>query len=440
MKKSLSLMICMALILTGCQTVTESSETVASTETSEASETSDTPVTESLTSATDQTTDTQVMPDLHHDYIPSGEGYFSLFDIGYGTQIKAQVAGTCWAYATSTCIESTYKKDHDRDITINPISIVDLVYHRDKDEGFMLKDGITRLDAGGTQEQVIFEGTDGMADGFTVIEARTYDEDDRDEIKNAIRNEGAVVIGIADNDSHIQYIDNYTTLRDTDNTDDHCVVLVGWDDNFPKEYFVEEAPENGAWLAQNSFGGAGNMALYWISYDTSLFGAAHIEVSDEYSCVASYDCGMFDEISTGDKTCVANVFHQAGQLSAVGFYIPAEDQHVTVHVLDGQFGDELATVERTFEYIGYYILELPSALTVDDYTIVAEYSGKAPVEGSPDYEDETLSIVCTSHPGESFVKVNGQWLDMNDPDTAAAVGHDGILNNCCLKGLYSAAQ
>ena len=32
----------------------------------------------------------------------------------------------------------------------------------------------------------------------------------------------------------------------------HAVTIVGWDDNFPKENFVEPASEDGAWLAKNS--------------------------------------------------------------------------------------------------------------------------------------------------------------------------------------------
>ena len=388
-KRSLSIILCLSILMTGCQSVTESSETADTSATSFSVETS------AEVSDTDTTTDTKVQPDLHHDYIPQGEGYFSLFDIGYGTQIKAQLAGTCWAHSASTGIESVYKRLHDRDITIDPISIVSQVYTRGREEGFLLKDGIPRLDAGGDAMQVVFTGAYGMDGGFTVVEAEIYDPEDVDLIKSVIRDKGAVIIGVPDLDSQINYVDNYITLHAPDAEIDHAVVLVGWDDDFPKEYFVDGPEENGAWLAQNSSGGSG---LYWISYETMIEEPCTITVSDEYSEVAGYDCGTFDEVSTGDQTTVANVFHQAGNLSAVGL-VASKGQHVSVEVMDGQFGDVLATVEGTFDEPGYYVLELPEELEVSDYTIAATYDGTAPIEGSPDYEDILMRIVCISHPG-----------------------------------------
>ena len=81
MKKALALLICTALVLAGCSSVEEpTAVTDVSSETSE-----------SL-----GTTETTLPQYLEHDYVPEGDGYFSLFDEGYGTRIKAQVGGTCW--------------------------------------------------------------------------------------------------------------------------------------------------------------------------------------------------------------------------------------------------------------------------------------------------------------------------------------------------------
>lgn len=45
--------------------------------------------------------------------------------------------------------------------------------------------------------------------------------------------------------------------------EDHFVTLVGWDDNFPKENFLEQPKRNGAWIAINSYD---DECYYYISY------------------------------------------------------------------------------------------------------------------------------------------------------------------------------
>ena len=52
----------------------------------------------------------------------------------------------------------------------------------------------------------------------------------------------------------------------------HGVLIIGWDDNYSKDNFVYEKPENdGAWLVLNSWGSSwGNNGTGWISYEDSL--------------------------------------------------------------------------------------------------------------------------------------------------------------------------
>lgn len=59
----------------------------------------------------------------------------------------------------------------------------------------------------------------------------------------------------------------------------HAVIIVGWDDNYPKENFPEDCrpSENGAWIAHNSWGTWGDNGTFYISYEDlyaedSLFG------------------------------------------------------------------------------------------------------------------------------------------------------------------------
>ena len=52
----------------------------------------------------------------------------------------------------------------------------------------------------------------------------------------------------------------------------HGVLIIGWDDNYSKDNFYYEKPENdGAWLVLNSWGSSwGNNGTAWISYEDSL--------------------------------------------------------------------------------------------------------------------------------------------------------------------------
>lgn len=60
----------------------------------------------------------------------------------------------------------------------------------------------------------------------------------------------------------------------------HSVVIIGWDDNYSKDNFYYEKPENdGAWLILNSWGSNwGNNGTAWVSYEDSynLSGAEFI--------------------------------------------------------------------------------------------------------------------------------------------------------------------
>ena len=62
--------------------------------------------------------------------------------------------------------------------------------------------------------------------------------------------------------------------------DSHAVTVIGWDDNYSKDNFYYEKPENdGAWLVLNSWGtGWGNKGTAWVSYEDSysMFGSVEL--------------------------------------------------------------------------------------------------------------------------------------------------------------------
>lgn len=61
----------------------------------------------------------------------------------------------------------------------------------------------------------------------------------------------------------------YRSKNSEINRGNHGVVIIGWDDNYSKDNFVYEKPQNdGAWLILNSWGSNwGNNGTAWVSYE-----------------------------------------------------------------------------------------------------------------------------------------------------------------------------
>lgn len=93
---------------------------------------------------------------------------------------------------------------------------------------------------------------------------------------------------------------------------DHEVLIVGWDDNYPKENFKEDYhPENdGAWLVQNSWGTLYDKlgGYFWLSYeDKTIYEADcfRLEPADNYAENYQLDTGGWTMSVTGEKNKAA---------------------------------------------------------------------------------------------------------------------------------------
>lgn len=65
------------------------------------------------------------------------------------------------------------------------------------------------------------------------------------------------------------------------------------------------------------------------------------------------------------------------------------------------------------------------------------YYGDAPIEGMTWVDDVYgVSFVATSKPGESFVLIDDEWIDMTDEAVKVKLGIEYEPNNCCIKAIY----
>ena len=184
----------------------------------------------------------------------------------------------------------------------------------------------------------------------------------------------------------------------------HGVCIVGWDDNYPKENFVSghQPPADGAWLVKNSWGSAENSEFYengyrnwgirneegkatgyfWLSfYDQSLtcpeaFAFDKSNVGHQFY-VEQYDylpAREVSEVTVEKETGMANVFRAEGDsvLSELSFQTATPGTEVTfaVYLLDEGFdnpvkGEPVFSGTETYAYGGYHKVTIPKSQQVE---------------------------------------------------------------------------
>lgn len=435
MKKYFILSVLCTIAFAGCA----EQKTVTSESTAEAVTTA---VTEAMTETKPET-----QPKTEH-YVHGEDGYFNLAEEGNEFVMGSQVDGTCWVFAGAAAMESAYSMKYGGSVEIDPLEIVDIVYGKDKAEGFFPAEGVNKRIVGGYAPFIAETLSNGFGDLIVdkavvlkmFVSGEIIFDIGIDKIKDYVRNNGAVVISVLDFNEKKGWHSGYFTMNDNVHDEpNHDVALIGWDDHFPKEYFNEPAKNDGAWICYNS--SLGSAGYYYISYDTGFYEAFGLSVTEEYSDVQSYDCGTrYDKfINVGDETVIANVFRKSGTLSAVGTYCNNPDEDITIEVYSADFSELLYSQDAVLDYFGYHTIKLDKPLEVNNYALAIRFKGSAPVEseGFDCFDDESVAFKAVSEKGQSYVLIDGQWKDLADDDIKEVLGTDFYPRNACIKALYT---
>jgi len=275
------------------------------------------------------------------------------------------------------------------------------------------------------------------------------------DIKQLVRNYGAATVSYYSNSDWAvspdavswgyariksgEYQDQYA-YHVEDNNINHAVIIIGWDDNFPKENFAGTKPAgNGAWLIKNSWNtdgdladgksGSGHNSYFWMSYYTNIVEVWAVTGYDNAFSDAIYDYTVYSDaidswhyLKDTQTVYVANIFDAedtATALKKVQFYNRNEDSNYEIYVAVGdtdKTGDDVLLAQAVahgpvasghFDLIGYYTIDLTNAnialtqgktfavvikstITFGDVRYGNTYNPKNPVKGWGYYSADGL--------------------------------------------------
>ena len=268
--------------------------------------------------------------------------------------------------------------------------------------------------------------------------------EDKDIIKQMIMTRGAVAVSYYHNYKYLNSAANSYYCFDPIGYANHGVVIVGWDDNYPRTNFTVQPASNGAWLIKNSWGSSfGDQGFFWISYEDSVMKTStafsfESEKADNYDCNYQYDGGVSTAYMEFTDTCmISNVFSVHGSsgndesLQAVSFLLKSVNTEYRIQIYKNPMdeanpasGTKMLDIPQTGTalYAGYHTVKLHKPVILgygDRFAVVIELKKTGgTVSFCYDYDNSTnlwIDYNAYSEKGQSFYSSNGglEWTDLS---------------------------
>ncbi|MBR4455686.1 MAG: C1 family peptidase [Solobacterium sp.] len=288
--------------------------------------------------------------------------------------------GACWTFATMGAIEADLIHDGKADKSID-LSELQLAYFTTHDfnhtngnfkgDSIKWKKSSSYLDNGGNYfissaalannigpvkeaDAPYSKGSSWTVPDSLAVSSNTVQVTDSylivpselDDMKQAIIDHNGIAVSIfADKKYYSSTYNSYLcALKETN----HAVMIVGWDDNFPRNNFGRyRAPHDGAWLVRNSWGGQGYSfdGYFWISYYdyglNSAYAFAFEADTEKYDDVYAYNLNPIAEdaieLDKKEATVTQDFTVDAGEyVKAVNVVTRNADMIITVSATDGK--------------------------------------------------------------------------------------------------------
>lgn len=380
---------------------------------------------------------------------------YDMREFGRTSAVRDQgKSGTCWAFASLGALESSLLPMEQTCFSPDHMTMCNS-YKRSTDKGGEALMSIAYMAA---WQGPVYEEDDPYGDGMSNpnLEAVKHLEEaiiikDRDiqTIKSAVFRYGGAETSMY---MQLAYVDSVSAYYSKDNSayyydgieqPNHDVVIVGWDDNYPKERFTIEPEGNGAFICKNSWGEAfGEGGYFYVSYyDSNICNTAvvysRIGEANNYDKLYQSDLlGWVGQIGFGDEECyLANVY-TAGEgenLAAAAFYATAPDTEFEMYVVRHFEGtDSLKNreyvVAGSMKYAGYYTVDFPEEIPLDDgetFAVVVKIKTPGvdyPVAIEYNHDENTSSFDISD--GQGYISLYGEiWQSAEEKENC----------NVCLK-------
>ena len=354
--------------------------------------------------------------------------------------------GTCWAFAALSAMESALLPEESYVFSVDHMSMSNS-FNITQNDGGDYTMGMAYLAA---WQGPVYESDDPYGDGKTdktleavkhVQEMRIIASKDIAAIKEAVFQYGGVQTSIYNHlrnaNSQSKYYNRDTSAYCYIGTEkpNHDVVIIGWDDNYPKENFNMSLEGDGAFICQNSWGSEfGENGIFYISYyDTNIgtHNVVYTRVDDKnnYDHIYQSDlCGWVGKLGY-DKDSIygANVFTAIGDetVVAASFYATAPDTEYKVYVVQdfqgtASFKNKVLVVEGVLNEAGYYTIDFEQGIPVEGgskYAVVVYV--KTPGATHPmaiEYDTGARSLAHIDlDDGEGYISYSGnQFINIKE--------------------------
>lgn len=238
------------------------------------------------------------------------------------------------------------------------------------------------------------------------------------EIKNVVMAKGSLFTVMHWNNSYLRSSDN-TYYYGGNETANHAVTVVGWDDGKPT------VGGTGAWLIKNSWGtGWGDGGYFWAAHQDAKAckSAATYETAAADAVESGYYHDTFGNVNEVNCPYACNVFQttSADTLKSVGFYTQVDgasyDLRIYADWATGEPVDLLTSQTGMIDYRGYHVLDLDSLVSLpsnDDFVVYLHITDGGAYPQAVDYAVSGYNSASTASPGESFYSFNGSsWTDL----------------------------